>query len=88
MGHILHDWDLDEKRLLVAKPYEALPTGGALIVYDAIIDVDRLRRDHRRRAAAERLRAPDEPEYADRDARGLRLHRGGRLRLAARGGVP
>jgi hypothetical protein len=32
MGHILHDWDLDEKRLLLQKAYEALPEGGALIV--------------------------------------------------------
>ena len=41
MGHILHDWDLDEKRLLLAKAYDALPDGGALIVYEAIIDDDR-----------------------------------------------
>jgi hypothetical protein len=43
MGHILHDWGLDEKRLLLAKAYEALPAGGALIVYDAIIDDERRR---------------------------------------------
>jgi hypothetical protein len=41
MGHILHDWDLDEKRALLAKAYDALPEGGALIVYEAIIDDDR-----------------------------------------------
>lgn len=41
MGHILHDWDLDEKRLLVRKAYDALPETGALIVYDAIIDDER-----------------------------------------------
>lgn len=41
MGHILHDWNLDEKRMLVAKAYDALPAGGALLVYDAIIDDDR-----------------------------------------------
>jgi hypothetical protein len=41
MGHILHDWDLDEKRLLLRKAYDALPDGGALIVYEAIIDDDR-----------------------------------------------
>ena len=41
MGHILHDWDLDEKRLLLAKAFDALPEGGALIVYEAMID------DHR-----------------------------------------
>jgi hypothetical protein len=41
MGHILHDWNLDEKRLLIRKTYDALPEGGALIAYDAIIDDDR-----------------------------------------------
>ncbi|RYD17539.1 MAG: methyltransferase [Verrucomicrobiaceae bacterium] len=37
-GHILHDWDLDQKRMLLRKAYEALPPGGAVVVYDAIID--------------------------------------------------
>ncbi len=41
MGHILHDWNLEEKRMLIAKAYAALPKGGALLVYDAIIDDDR-----------------------------------------------
>jgi precorrin-6B methylase 2 len=41
MGHILHDWDLAEKRLLLNKAYDALPQSGALIVYDAIIDDER-----------------------------------------------
>jgi hypothetical protein len=41
MGHILHDWDLDEKRRLIAKVFEALPEGGAFIAFDAIIDDER-----------------------------------------------
>ena len=41
MGHILHDWDLAEKKTLVKKAYEALPDGGALIAYDAVIDDER-----------------------------------------------
>ncbi|HVF11155.1 MAG TPA: methyltransferase [Abditibacteriaceae bacterium] len=41
MGHILHDWNLEEKRMLLAKAYEALPEGGALIVYEALIDDER-----------------------------------------------
>lgn len=40
-GHILHDWNLEEKRMLLKKAYAALPPGGAVIVYDAIIDDDR-----------------------------------------------
>ena len=41
MGHILHDWNLEEKKMLVRKAYEALPQGGAFIAYDSIIDDDR-----------------------------------------------
>lgn len=41
MGHILHDWNLEEKKRLIGKAYAALPKGGALIVYEAIIDDDR-----------------------------------------------
>lgn len=41
MGHILHDWDLEQKRMLLEKAYTALPSGGALIVFEALIDDDR-----------------------------------------------
>jgi SAM-dependent methyltransferase len=41
MGHILHDWALDEKLLLLEKAHAALPEGGALIVYEALIDDER-----------------------------------------------
>jgi hypothetical protein len=41
MGHILHDWDLPTKRLLVRKAFDALPKDGAFIVYEAIIDDER-----------------------------------------------
>ncbi|TLG79155.1 methyltransferase [Methylocystis sp. B8] len=41
MGHILHDWDLGQKRMLLRKAHDALSEGGALIVYEAMIDNDR-----------------------------------------------
>lgn len=41
MGHILHDWDLPAKQMLVKKAFDALSVGGALVVYEAIIDDDR-----------------------------------------------
>lgn len=44
MGHILQHWNLGQKRLLIEKAYKALPEGGALVVYDWIIDDQR--RDH------------------------------------------
>lgn len=41
MGHILHDWNMEEKMMLLKKAYDALPEGGALIVYEALIDDER-----------------------------------------------
>ena len=38
MGMILHDWNLDGKRHLIAAAYDALPVGGALIVIENLID--------------------------------------------------
>ena len=43
MGHILHDWSLDEKMMLLHKAYDALPPGGAIIVHEALIDDARRR---------------------------------------------
>lgn len=43
MGHILHDWDLAEKKMLIKKAYDAIPAGGAFIIYEALIDDDRSR---------------------------------------------
>jgi O-methyltransferase domain/Dimerisation domain len=41
MGRVLHDWDLEEKKSLLAKAYAALPRGGALIIYESLIDDER-----------------------------------------------
>lgn len=41
MGHILHDWDLPTKEMLIRKAFDALPPGGAFVVYESIIDDDR-----------------------------------------------
>jgi tRNA G37 N-methylase Trm5 len=41
MGHILHDWGLNDKLMLIRKAYDAIPEGGALIVYESLIDDDR-----------------------------------------------
>jgi hypothetical protein len=40
-GRVLHNWDLSTKRMLLNKAYQALPIGGAVIVYDTLIDDDR-----------------------------------------------
>ncbi len=41
MGNILHNWNLEKKKLLMRKAYNALPAGGALIAIEDIIDDDR-----------------------------------------------
>ncbi len=41
MGNILCDVNLAEKRMLLDKAYQALPHGGALIVYESMIDDER-----------------------------------------------
>lgn len=41
MGMILHDWNLETKRQLLKKAFDALPRSGALIVYENLIDDDR-----------------------------------------------
>jgi hypothetical protein len=38
MGHILHDWDVNQKKLLIRKVFDALNPGGAFVVFEAIID--------------------------------------------------
>jgi len=40
-GNILHLWDLDTKRMLLGKAYDAVNGGGALIVYETLIPEDR-----------------------------------------------
>ncbi len=40
-GHILHDWDLEQKQHLLRMAWDAVPEGGAVVVYDSIIDDDR-----------------------------------------------
>ena len=38
MGMILHDWNLDHKKMLIAKAWRALPEGGALVAIENLID--------------------------------------------------
>jgi hypothetical protein len=41
MGRILHNWDVPKRKLLLEKAHRALSPGGALIVYDPMIDEKR-----------------------------------------------
>jgi phospholipid N-methyltransferase len=41
LGHILHDWSLNEKQEILTKVADAVPPGGAVIVYGTMIDEER-----------------------------------------------
>jgi hypothetical protein len=75
MGMILHDWNLEHKRMLIGKAYDALPPGGAFVVVENLID------DDRRTNAFGLL---DVAQHVDRVRRGVRLH-GRRLHGWCRG---
>lgn len=38
MGNILHDWNLEKKKVLIRKAFDALPEGGAFIAIENLID--------------------------------------------------
>ena len=41
MGNILHNWNLENKKYLIQKAYNALPASGALVAIESIIDDER-----------------------------------------------
>jgi hypothetical protein len=41
LGRVLHNWDLATKMMLLKKAHETLSPGGALIVYERLIDDER-----------------------------------------------
>ena len=41
MGNILHDWNMENKKMLISKAYDALPENGALVVIENVIDDER-----------------------------------------------
>ena len=41
MGNILHDWNEEDKKMLIQKAYEALPENGVLVAIENIIDDER-----------------------------------------------
>lgn len=38
MGHVLHDWDRDQREQLVRKAFDAVSPGGYLLAYDRMLD--------------------------------------------------
>lgn len=38
LGHVLHDWEPEQRQFLLTRAYEALAPGGAVVVYDQMLD--------------------------------------------------
>jgi hypothetical protein len=71
MGHILHDWGIDDKRMLIRKAYEAVPEGGAFIVYESLIDDDRSKNAFGLMMSLNMLiESPEGFDYSGADCRG------------------
>jgi len=41
MGHVLHSWSLEKKKMLLKKAYDATNPGGVTVVYETMIDPSR-----------------------------------------------
>lgn len=41
IGHTLHDWPTEDRRTIVKRLYDAVRPGGALLIYDAMLDDER-----------------------------------------------
>ncbi|MFI9555149.1 methyltransferase [Nonomuraea endophytica] len=41
IGHVLHDWVESQRRQIIQRAYDHLPAGGALLIYDSMIDDQR-----------------------------------------------
>ncbi|KAB2390048.1 methyltransferase [Actinomadura montaniterrae] len=39
-GHVLHDWSVERRRMLLGRAFESLAPGGAIVVYDQMLDGD------------------------------------------------
>jgi hypothetical protein len=71
LGHVLHDWDDEQRRQLLAKTHAALAPGGAVIVYDTLIDDGRCRNAFALLMSLNMLlQTPSGSEYTARDCAG------------------
>ncbi|MEU7025031.1 methyltransferase [Streptomyces sp. NPDC046203] len=69
LGHILHGFDTDRRRALLRRVYEAVRPGGAVLVYDRMIDDDRSDPERLLSSLHMRLVSPDGSEYRVADCR-------------------
>jgi SAM-dependent methyltransferase len=76
-GHVLHDWNPNLRKDLIRKAYEALPSGGYLLVYDPMIDDERQTNDYSLITSLHMmLISPGGSEYTAADCRALMVEAG------------
>ncbi|GAA4608345.1 8-O-methyltransferase [Actinoplanes octamycinicus] len=69
LGHILHGFDADRSRALLRRVFEAVRPGGAVLIYDRMIDDGRRNADRLLSSLHMRLVSPDGGEYRVADCR-------------------
>lgn len=69
LGHILHGFDTDCRRALLRRVFEAVRPGGAVLVYDRMIDDDRGDPERLLSSLHMKLVSPDGSEYRMADCR-------------------
>lgn len=70
LGHILHGFGTGRRRALLRRVFDAVRPGGAVVVYDRMIDDDRSDPERLLSSLHMRLVSPDGSEYRTADCRG------------------
>ncbi len=68
-GHVLHDWDDEDRIRLLRRAHDALPEGGRVLVYDALIADERTDAANLLRSLSMRLVTPGGSEYTPAQCR-------------------
>ncbi|MEJ3750544.1 methyltransferase [Actinomycetes bacterium KLBMP 9797] len=68
-GHVLHDWDDLRRLTLLRKAHDALPAGGQVLIYDAMIDDERRDPGTLLMSLSMQLITPGGSEYTAADCR-------------------
>jgi 8-O-methyltransferase len=68
-GNVLHDCPVDTRRGLIAQAYEKIPAGGAVIVYDPMVDDERREADNLLLSLTMMLQSPAGNEYTPAECR-------------------
>lgn len=82
IGHVLHDWPPELRQQLVDRTYNAVRDGGALLIYDPMIDNDRSEPGTLLQSLCCRIVSDDGAEYTIDECRAMVEHAGYRFDTA------